>query len=55
MDEVFTPEALAAHWKCSRDAIYDLLRSKKLPGFKVGRSWRITAETVIRYERGLVR
>lgn len=52
--DVFTVEELAARWKCSRDVIYDMLRNKKLRGFKLGSSYRIGAAEVSRHENGEV-
>lgn len=46
----FTVDSLAAHWSCSADVIYDLLRKKQLKGFKLGSSWRISAKEVDRFE-----
>lgn len=46
----FTVDSLAAHWSCSADVIYDLLRKKQLKGFKLGHSWRISAKEVDRFE-----
>lgn len=50
--QIYTAVDLAVRWQCSLDVIYDLLRQRKLPGFKVGSSWRIKAEAVDNYERG---
>lgn len=36
MDKPFTPATLAERWGCSPDAVYDLIRSGKLPAFRVG-------------------
>ena len=49
---VYTVEELAKRWKCSRDVIYDMLRQKKLKGFKLGSSYRISTAEVDRHERG---
>lgn len=46
----FTVETLAQRWCCSSDIIYDLLRTRKLKGFKVGSSWRISPEAVDHFE-----
>ena len=46
----FTIDGLAAYWNCSKDIIYDLLREKKLKGFRVGKAWRISAKEVERFE-----
>ena len=50
--QVFTPADLAARWNCSLDVVYDLLRSVRLRGFKVGSQWRITDRQVERFENG---
>lgn len=50
----YTPKTLAAHWGCSPDIVYDLLRSGKLHGFRLGRSWRVTEEAREAYETKFV-
>lgn len=50
LQEVFTVDDLAKRWKCSADIVYDLLRKRHLKGFKLGSSWRISAEAVARFE-----
>lgn len=50
--EIYTPTDLAVRWECSVDVIYDLLRSRKLAGFKVGNQWRISHQTVNQFEGG---
>lgn len=52
MNDVYTPDALAKRWQCSLDVIYDLLRQRKITGFKLGRVWRISGEAVDKFERG---
>ena len=47
----YTPQTLAEKWGCSKDLVYDLLRSGKLRGFKLGRDWRISDEARLEYER----
>jgi len=47
---VFTVDGLAERWMCSTDLIYDLLRKRKLIGFKLGGVWRISAKAVYRFE-----
>lgn len=49
-ETAYTIETLAARWVCSKDVIYDLLWKKQLKGFKVGKSWRIPAREVDRFE-----
>ena len=46
----FTVQTLASRWECSVDVIYDMLRSGKLKGFRVGNSWRIGDREIERYE-----
>ena len=38
---VYTPEQLAEQWGVSRHTVLTYLRTGKLKGFKIGRSWRI--------------
>lgn len=47
----YTPQSLAEKWSCSKDIVYDLLRTGKLQGFKLGRDWRISDEARLAYER----
>ena len=49
-ETAYTIETLAARWVCSKDVIYDLLRTKQLNGFKLGSAWRISAKEVNRFE-----
>ena len=49
-DEYYTPQSLAAKWGCSKDVVYDLLRTGKLQGFKLGRDWRISDSARLAYE-----
>jgi len=48
--EAYTVNELAARWNVSTITIYRLLESRTLPGFKVGKSWRISAKTVTAFE-----
>jgi excisionase family DNA binding protein len=41
-DELLTPEESAAYLKMHVDSVRRLLRNRKLPGVKVGGSWRIS-------------
>ena len=47
----YTIKELAEIWRCSTDVIYDLLRSGKLRGFKVGGGWRISEDARREYEQ----
>ena len=48
--EYYTPATLAKKWACSVDIVYDLLRSGKLHGFKLGKDWRIPDSARAAYE-----
>ena len=39
--ELLTPEEAARYLRVNPQTVYRLLRSGALPGFKVGRQWRI--------------
>jgi excisionase family DNA binding protein len=39
--KVYTPEQLAEQWGMSRHTVLTYLRTGKLKGVKIGRSWRI--------------
>ena len=47
----YTVRELAVCWNCSTDIVYDLLRSGKLAGFKLGKSWRISDEARQTFEK----
>ena len=47
----YTPQTLAQLWVCSKDVVYDLLRSGKLRGFRLGRDWRISDAARLQYEK----
>lgn len=51
MDKVYTVSELAGMWQCSTNTVYALLTSRKLHGFKIGGSWRITEEARRAYEQ----
>lgn len=51
-NDVYTVDELAARWKCSRDALYDMLRQKKIRAFKIGNTYRVSAAEVARQESG---
>jgi len=40
-DEVLTTEEVAQYLKMKEQTVRDLLRHRKLPGRKVGKSWRV--------------
>lgn len=51
MSRYYTPRTLAQTWDCSPDVVYDLLRTGKLKGFRVGRHWRVSDEARLEYEQ----
>ena len=50
MTKVYTVPELAELWRCSPDIVYDLLRTGRLKGFRLGRVWRISDEARLAYE-----
>ena len=40
-DEVLTTEEVAQYLKMKEQTVRDLLRLRKLPGRKIGKSWRV--------------
>ena len=46
----YSVEEVAELWGVSKQAIYVLLRTGRLRGFKPGRDWRISAEALKDYE-----
>ncbi|WP_423202433.1 helix-turn-helix domain-containing protein [Intestinimonas timonensis] len=51
MSRYYTPRTLSQTWDCSPDVVYDLLRTGKLKGFRVGRHWRVSDEARLEYEQ----
>lgn len=47
-----TPATLALRWGCSSTLIYDLLASRELRGFRLGKLWRIPLSAIEDYETG---
>lgn len=45
-NDYLTPEEAAYELDVSLTTIYNLLRAKKLPGFKVGKVWRIPKDAL---------
>ena len=52
MDSCFSVPDVARRWGVSPGAVYSLLRSGKLKGFKAGREWRVANESLRQYELG---
>lgn len=46
----FTADSLAERWGCSGETVRQMVKSGRLPGFRVGRMIRITAQAVEDYE-----
>ncbi|GAA5005677.1 helix-turn-helix domain-containing protein [Kitasatospora paranensis] len=51
LPEAFTAEEVMAALRIGRSTLYDLLRSKELPSFTIGRSRRFDAADVAAYMR----
>lgn len=49
---IYTAQSLAKRWSCSAQHIRDLVKSGKLPAFRVGRLVRIPRNIVEEFERG---
>ena len=41
---------LAQRWDVSPDRIYEMVKSKRIPAFRVGGQWRIPMDAVKKYE-----
>jgi excisionase family DNA binding protein len=46
MNELLTPEEAAARLKVKLKTVKDWLRAGRLPGYKIGRAWRLKAVDV---------
>ena len=51
--DIYTVPELAERWKVHTVTIYRMLERRELPGFKLGKAWRISAATVTAYEQAL--
>ncbi|MCI7349165.1 MAG: helix-turn-helix domain-containing protein [Ruminococcus sp.] len=47
--DYLTPYEAADELCLSLTTVYNLLRAKKIPGFKVGRSWRIPKDALTEF------
>ncbi|SDJ36219.1 MULTISPECIES: helix-turn-helix domain-containing protein [Halanaerobium] len=47
MPEIYTPDEIAEKLKVSEQTIRRYLREKKLEGFKLGNTWRITEKSFL--------
>jgi excisionase family DNA binding protein len=52
MDDLFTAEQVAALLQLSPKTIKDWLRAGKLPGYKIGRAWRVRQEDLEAFIQG---
>ncbi|WP_082024675.1 excisionase family DNA-binding protein [Mameliella alba] len=46
----FTPDTLAERWACSAETVRQMVKRGELPGFRVGRLFRIPVNAVEEYE-----
>lgn len=51
MPSILTPEQAADHLQVSRRTVYTLLRQGKLPGKKIGGSWRLSTAALEEFLR----
>jgi acetyl-CoA synthetase len=51
INETYTVQEVARLLKCSDQTVRKLIRGKSLHGAKVGRSWRIAHDEVVRLTR----
>lgn len=51
LGEYYTPEEVAESLRVTRRTVYDWLKSGRLPGLRVGRSWRINREALLAFLR----
>ena len=52
--DTYTPADLAERWHVHIITVRRMLESGKLPGFKIGNNWRVTAETVSAVEQNIL-
>jgi len=50
--KAFTPDMLAERWQCSSETVRQMIKRGELQGFRVGRMFRITADSVDAFEEG---
>lgn len=48
-DEILTLEEASRLLKLSRSTLYGLVQSRKVPAFKLGRSWRFVKASLIHW------
>jgi excisionase family DNA binding protein len=49
---LLTADELAARWQVSRDLVYELSRTGKIPVVKLGRCYRYKLDQIENYENG---
>jgi excisionase family DNA binding protein len=52
-NQTYTVPELAERWKVHTVTVYRMLERRELPGFKIGKAWRIAAATVAAFEQTL--
>lgn len=50
MSKPYTPVTLGERWSCNEKTIRLMIARGELPAFKAGKQWRISAETVSKWE-----
>lgn len=48
-EDILTPEEAAEALRIGMNAMYNKLRNEEIHGFRNGRSWRISKESLIEY------
>lgn len=51
--EVFTPQEAADRLRCNKRTVLRLLKAGTLPGFRIGSDWRIRADVLEAFTRGI--
>ena len=52
MEKFFTPEELAGRFKLTRMTIYRLIRARKIPAIRIGKSYRISEQDLEKWMEG---
>lgn len=50
--EIMTVEEIAARWRVSDDSVYRVINSGRLKAFRIGKSFRVLAPEVEKFENG---
>lgn len=50
MSRPLTPDMIAERWMCSGETVRQLIRTGKLPAFRIGRMLRVTPQALEEYE-----